>query len=232
MARRISVRLSAGGTGVRPFSSSFARMKRSTGVERPGCVLHASGRPGRATGWNDQNSRARVGSTRGLERAAGPRVGGADLHPGFEVGDLRGGELRLRRHLQTRPSCRTALMSRLLPGSPGTIAGPGAPPLSTPVAGVEQQLAADLLRLGRVALVAVLDQERADLLLEELDPLGRRGLVLGPAHGVHANGRARRRVVARSCGRVSSRAGVNLIAILLRPEYTQQAGTIALEFRL
>ena len=64
-------------------------------------------------------------------------------------------------------------MSRLFAGSPGTTAGPVAPPLRTPVARVEQQLALELLRVGAVARVAVLDQERADLLLEELDPLGR-----------------------------------------------------------
>ena len=60
-------------------------------------------------------------------------------------------------------------MSRLLSGSPATTLGPGVAALEQPVARVEQQVRLELFALGAVALVAVLDEQRADLLLEELD---------------------------------------------------------------
>ena len=72
----------------------------------------------------------------------------------------------------SRPSsCRSALMSRLSSGLPGTTARPLSPPLRMPFARVQPQLALQLLGAGRMALVALGDQDRADVLLEEVDPL-------------------------------------------------------------
>lgn len=70
----------------------------------------------------------------------------------------------------TEPSVyRTALMSKLSSGLPGTTAAPVSPPLHS-VATVEQQPAPQLLRIGGVALGAMRDEQRSDFLLEEFDP--------------------------------------------------------------
>src|SRR5205814_7430364 len=53
VARRISVRRSAGGAGVNRFASSFARMKRSIGILHQ-AAFFTFGSAGRFTGWNDQ----------------------------------------------------------------------------------------------------------------------------------------------------------------------------------
>ena len=68
-------------------------------------------------------------------------------------------------------------MSRLLSGSPGTIAGPVSPPLSSPARLSSRRPPLSFVGLGRMAAEAVLDENGPDLLLEELDAgrIGRGG---------------------------------------------------------
>src|SRR4051812_25590378 len=71
--RRRRVRLSAAGAGLRPFSSSRARMKRSIGARIQDFSLTA-GKAGRSIGWGDQCARALVGSALGLANVAADKT--------------------------------------------------------------------------------------------------------------------------------------------------------------
>jgi len=56
----------------------------------------------------------------------------AHFYPLDQGINLLCGQSFLGRHLQSSSVCRTAFMSRLFSGSPGTMAGPVSPPLSNP----------------------------------------------------------------------------------------------------
>src|SRR5688500_13826788 len=109
----------------------------------------------------------------GLHRGgAVPRVGSAVADPLLEVGGHVVGQLAARRHLQLRVADR--LKEQALRGVAWNQSGAAVAAGAERVAGVEPQAAFDLVRLFGMALVAVLDQHRADLLLEEVDLLARR----------------------------------------------------------
>jgi hypothetical protein len=99
------------------------------------------------------------------------RVGRAHLHPRLEVRDYLIRELLLGRHRRVL----VLVPQRLDEEAPVRVARDdgrsGDAALANTVAGVEQELAPHLLRLGRVALVAGVRQHRADLLLEERELL-------------------------------------------------------------
>ncbi len=107
-------------------------------------------------------------------RRPGPRIGHPHLEPGREVGDHAVGQLALRRHLQALVADGVEQQALFLVA--GHECRPALAPLEHPVAGVEEQLRlqpAGRLRLRRMALVALGHEHRADLRLEERDPLGR-----------------------------------------------------------
>ena len=58
------------------------------------------------------------------------------------------------------------------------MAGPESPPFRR-VARIEPQTALLLLALGAVAFITVVDQDRADFLLEEIDPFWGSALISG-----------------------------------------------------
>src|SRR5213083_2459467 len=77
----MSVRLSARGENVRPFASSFARTKLSTGVWTSFAFLT----PGSGGRWTGLKAQCLVISDFGFSVAW---IGRAHLHPGFQVMDL------------------------------------------------------------------------------------------------------------------------------------------------
>ena len=150
VARRISVRLSAGGAGVSPFASSFARMKRSIVGERPAASFTAGGGGSRDRLERPELLRPRPGRAPGRRRAAGPRVGAPIFTHASRSAISAVGELLLRRHLQVVVGVPDRLdRAGSCPGRRARRPGRTSPPLSTPVARVEQQLALELLRPRR-----------------------------------------------------------------------------------
>ena len=117
------------------------------------------------------------------------RVGGAHLDPAAEVVDDRVGELRLGRHLHVALVADGGQEQAFL-GISRHDGGPGLAALARGVPGVERQAALRLARLGRVALVALFDEDGADLALEELDAFGVR---VGGARAVRPGGPRHRR---------------------------------------
>jgi hypothetical protein len=100
------------------------------------------------------------------------RIGRAHLHPRFEVRDLRIGQLLVRRHLEFFVLVTDGLDQPALVGIAEDNAGPGVAALEQAGARVEQQVRLQLVGFRAVALVAALDEERADYFLEELDAGG------------------------------------------------------------
>ena len=133
-------------------------------------------------GWNAQNCRPFSMSTPYLLAVTAAllaaRVGRAHLHPRLEVGDhVRPAACAFGGIAVSGFLWRSAWMSRLLLAVAGHDGRAVLAALADAVAGVEQEPALDLLRFGRVALVALLHQHRANLLLEERDLLLRRLVV-------------------------------------------------------
>jgi hypothetical protein len=67
-----------------------------------------------------------------------------------------------------------AVMSRLLSGWPGTMAGPVLPPFSTTGARIQEEIALYLVSLGAVTFVAIAGPAPPDFCLKKLDLLGGR----------------------------------------------------------
>ena len=101
--------------------------------------------------------------------AAVARVRRAHRDPLLQVGDDARPAACPSAASSGRRSWRTAVSSRLSAGLPGTTAGPLSPPLRIASRVSRCRPPCCLLRLGRVARVAVFDQDGADLRLEELD---------------------------------------------------------------
>ena len=102
----------------------------------------------------------------------------AGLHPLRQRVDLGRRQPAAFRHLQRRCVCRTAWISRLFSGSPGTIAGPDLAALEQSLARVEAQAAHPLVG---VAVVAVGGEHRAHDGFEECRRL--RGVAPAPPPG-------------------------------------------------
>ena len=100
------------------------------------------------------------------------RVGRAHLHPGDEVGDL-GIRQFLFGHLEVVVDVPHRADEQALLGMAGNDGRTGGAALEQPGPRIEIEFAANLLRAGGMAFVAMLDEEGADSLLEERDALGR-----------------------------------------------------------
>ena len=112
------------------------------------------------------------------------RIGRAHLHPGLEVGDHRVGQLLLRRHLEVLILVVDRLDEQTFLRIARDDRRPQVAPLAHPCARVEEQVAAQLLGLGGMALVALLDQDRPDSRFEEGDALRCRRLLRGGGRGL------------------------------------------------
>ena len=112
--------------------------------------------------------RVLVGDFRGPAIA---RVGGTHRDPLGQPVDGLLRKLRLGRHLQVVVVVRNRLNQAAGLRIAGDDRRAGVAALAEALAGVEQQFALGLAGLFAVALVAVLHQQRADVVLEKLDPL-------------------------------------------------------------
>ena len=114
----------------------------------------------------------------GLGQAPVARVGCTHLDPLLEVGDDTLGQTRLGRHHQFGVEVGDRPVEIALVRLAGDDRGQaGLTATADCLAQVEPQLALEfalLLRIGRVALVAVLDEDRPDFLFKKLDALIRR----------------------------------------------------------
>ena len=119
---------------------------------------------------------------------ADPRIGGAPADPGFDVGDdFRREAVALGRHPDLVVLARAdGLEEQAVLGiarNDGSRARLAA--LQGALASVQAEPGLELLGFGAVAAVALVDEDRPDLLLEELEALGidrgRLGLVLAPS---------------------------------------------------
>src|SRR5262249_18391307 len=124
----------------------------------------------------------------GPARRGRPVIGGGGRShpdPGLEVGDLLVRKFSLRRHLEILIAPSNRLDDPTLLGIAGDDRRARVAALEEPFAGVEEEPALELLRALAVALVAALDQTRADALLEEFDLLrgGRRRFLLRYGRG-------------------------------------------------
>ena len=188
-----SVGLSASPTGCRPFASSPARTKRSMSScgqaasfdRRDGAGSSAAARPSAPCAacrtstpsmfFGRRPGGGRVAAGQRL-RPAGP---GAPICTHFaRSATTASGSRVLGGIFMSSSVYRTALISRLLLRVAGDDRRAAVAALEHAVAAVEVEPALELLGGGRVALVAVLDEHRPDLLLEELDAGG-----VGPGGG-------------------------------------------------
>src|SRR5262249_20863877 len=96
---------------------------------------------------------------------------GAHPDPRFEIGNRGSREFRLRRHSQLVVFVTHRLDDQALRGLARNQPRTGSTALAKGVARVESQLSLDLLGIGAVTGVAVLDKQRTNALLEERDPL-------------------------------------------------------------
>jgi hypothetical protein len=168
--------LSANPTGLRPFASCCAATNASTGFAAQSASF-TCGTVAFATGRNDQNAFASLPVVAFLRHRPGggrPRVGGAGLHPPLEVGDLGVGQLLLRRHLHVVVVVPDGRDQQALVRVPRHDGRPGVAALEQGRPAVDQQPALGLVGLRAVALVAPLDEDRADPLLEQIQPVGGR----------------------------------------------------------
>ena len=132
----------------------------------------------------DAHTVGRLGRCGGHERGrVRARVGGAELHPLDEVGDLRRRERLFRRHLELLVPMPDALDEQRVVGFAGHDGRTGFAALGPAVARVEAQAALGLLRAGAVALVAMLGEQRPNAFLEECDALLRSGGAKGNRSG-------------------------------------------------
>ena len=115
-----------------------------------------------------------------------PRIGRSHLHPFLERRDLVVGELAVRRHLQVVALILDRLDDERLRRITSHEGRAGVAPLQHARLRVEQQ-APLLVGVGGVAVVAVVDEDRPDLRLEERDGIGTGGgrRLLGPHTGRH-----------------------------------------------
>ena len=174
----MSVRRSAGGEGVSPFASSFARMKRSTGFA-PSRVSFTAGHGRPSHGPERPVRLAHLGDGRRAGFVAVPSGHGAPILTHAARAAICGRVEReplLGRHLQLALAA-DGLEQQALLGLAEDDGRAGVAALEQGLARVEPQAAALLLRA--VAGDALLDQHGADVLLEELDAGGR---LVGP-HG-------------------------------------------------
>ena len=108
------------------------------------------------------------------------RVGGSQLDPFLEVGDDRGGQLGLGRHLE--PVVLQGRHQQALLRLPRYDRRSRLASLEDPGPSVDLESSLEHLGrggLGRMALVAVPDQHRADLRFEEIEPLAILGRLVG-----------------------------------------------------
>ena len=106
-------------------------------------------------------------------RRGGTRVGRAHRDPGREVGDLRGAELVLGRHLEFLVRITHGADEEAVVGLARHERGTGFAALEQRRAGVEAETRTEFLgRGGAVAFVAMLDQQRADFLFKKLEGFG------------------------------------------------------------
>src|SRR5204862_8053944 len=104
-----------------------------------------------------------------------PRVGRAHLHPRDDVRDLIVRKLLLHGHPELVGLADGPNEDALL-GLPGNDGGTGVAALEESLAAVEEKAALHLVGLSAVALIAALNKNRPDLLLEEFDLVaGQRG---------------------------------------------------------
>ena len=101
------------------------------------------------------------------------RISSAISDPSLEVANDGLGELRLRRHLEVLVAQRRE--EEALLGLAGDECRPRVAAVHPAFSAVEEQATLDSLRVRRVALVAVLDEDGADLPFEELN-IGRIGM--------------------------------------------------------
>jgi hypothetical protein len=105
-----------------------------------------------------------------LRDARNARIGRAHLHPGDEVCDLGVGKLfTLRGHLQIRVGVTDCFDERTLVGVAGNDHGSAVAAGEEAVAGVEGQAAFDLLGFLAVTLVAMVGEDGADFVFEEVE---------------------------------------------------------------
>ena len=175
VTRRRSVDRSASATGASPRASSAARRKRSISPSGQSACFTGGGSD-LFGGRNDQNSFPLRQIDRGARRGGGrpgPGIGRAHLHPRFEVGDDRVGELRLGRHLEIFVAVADRLDQQAFVGVAGHDRRAGVAALAKALAAVEAEPAPQFLGGARVALAALRHQHGPDLRLEELLLLGR-----------------------------------------------------------
>ena len=122
----------------------------------------------------------------GLLGAFLARIGRAHRDPLLERADLGGGQLAVRRHLQVDIVVANRADQQARVEVVRHHRGTALPAAADRIARVDAQAALGKARVLRVAAVALADEHRADLLLEELDLLGRRraGFDRGDHRGV------------------------------------------------
>ena len=154
------------GDGLEPLRFEAGEDEAVDVAPRPGGVLHRRDTGG-FSGWNDQNLRP---SSMSISRRGGlalARVGRAHLDPLLEIRDHRVGQLLLRRHLRVVIGVADRRHQQALSRLAGDERRAAVAALPDALARVEQQPALDLLRVRRVALVALVHQHRANALLEK-----------------------------------------------------------------
>jgi hypothetical protein len=123
----------------------------------------------------------------------GARIGSAAADPFGEIGDLTFGELLvLGRHLQILVLVADGLDEERFIGLAGHKGGPGVAAGEGGLAGVEEEPAADPIRLLAVAGVTLVGEDGADAGFEELQVGGGQGGGDGRVVGRHRGGAQRR----------------------------------------
>ena len=147
VARRISVRLSAGGLGFMFLLLQLRQDEIVDGRLGPRRVLHLG-----HAGFRDRLPGPVIFAgilPRFLRAVSDARIGRAHFDPGFEIGDLLGGKLLvLRRHLQIRIGVAHRLDEQAFLRIAGHDGRAGLAAFQSPLARIEEQAAFDLLRLA------------------------------------------------------------------------------------
>ena len=150
-------------------------------VRDPRGVLHIGGRGGRGGRSGSEPAIGPVLPTRldvdrpFVDRGCGliPGIGGAHVDPGLEVGNHRVRQFAGGGHLEAVVLDR-GQQQAVIPLARHH-RGTALAPLGHPLAGIDEQVCLQLAGaegVGRVALIAVLRENRPDLRLEEGDPFG------------------------------------------------------------